>query len=61
MRCQSPNRMRLAQNDRDDGHVYGIAHVAIQTVTTSFCVGAIGAGVPSPCRAKRANKFNKPG
>ena len=52
---------RLAQNDGDHGNVYGTAHVANRPVTTRFCVGAIGAGVPSPCRAKRANESTSPG
>src|SRR6478672_9442940 len=30
-------------------------------VTTRFCVGAIGAGVPNPCNAKRANESTMPG
>src|SRR4051812_19220711 len=52
---------RLAQNDGDYGNVHRIAHVAIQTRHPRFCVGAIGAGVPSPCRAKRANESTSPG
>ena len=32
-----------------------------ETVTTRFCVGAMGAGVPKPCSAKRANESTSPG
>jgi hypothetical protein len=44
---------RFTQNDTNDRDIHWISHVAIKAVTTSFCVGAIGAGVPSPSSAKR--------
>src|SRR6185369_5779110 len=39
----------------------GLRTKRYRPVTTRFRVGAIGAGVPSPCSAKRANESTSPG
>jgi hypothetical protein len=51
---------RLAENDGGDRHVDWIAHIAIEAGNDEVLGRAIGAGVPSPCSAKRPNESTSP-